>query len=173
MYTIEYLKNIKKKLERKYLSNLKLYIDDFSEDLLILINQYRENVFANYVNINKIIHQAIELNNLEVLYYIVENGADVNLLNYDGNTPLLMAIEQQNLEIIQYLVENGADVNLENGDRYTPLLMAIEQQNLEIIQYLVENGADVNLEYSDGYSPILLATMIDNEEIIDYLMTYY
>jgi ankyrin repeat protein len=61
--------------------------------------------------------------NLEVITFLVERGADVNAHDNHGTTPLIYACRDGgNLEIIKFLVERGADVNARAEDGYTPLI---------------------------------------------------
>jgi ankyrin repeat protein len=72
---------------------------------------------------------------------LVEHGADVNVTNKDGNTPLMTAIrsalqvnpvrykkkehlQKELISIIGYLVDKGSNVNLQNNDGDTALLLA-------------------------------------------------
>lgn len=46
---------------------------------------------------------------LEVIQYLVENGADINAQTNDGKTALLNAMVNNYKKIIRYLIEKGAD----------------------------------------------------------------
>ena len=44
-------------------------------------------------------------------------GAKVNVLNYNGQTPLFSAVREGNMELIRILVEEGdADVDMNGGE---------------------------------------------------------
>jgi|GEM_PF-2401740 len=53
----------------------------------------------------------------EVLKLYIENGADVNLQDSDGITPLMNAVPVT--ENVRLLLDNGADVSIEDYDGYT------------------------------------------------------
>lgn len=48
----------------------------------------------------------------DVVNYLIKHGADVNIVNKNGQTPLLYAAENnQNLEITTALIKAGANIN--------------------------------------------------------------
>ena len=51
-------------------------------------------------------------------------GAKVNVLNYNGQTPLFSAVQKGNFQAVKTLVEMGASVDLNNGE-----LVKEEDQN--------------------------------------------
>ena len=56
---------------------------------------------------------------LEQIRLQIENGADVNAKDYNGEKPLVNAVRNGNLEIVQLLIEHGADVNAKDNDGKT------------------------------------------------------
>ena len=62
--------------------------------------------------------------NIEMLQFLIQKGADVNFQDHNGNTPLHLAAKnesQLSLRIMEILVESGADIDLKNQDDKTPL----------------------------------------------------
>ena len=51
---------------------------------------------------------------------LVANGANPNLLNGNGVSPLTRAVLLQNQEWVKLLVEKGAKINALDGDGYLP-----------------------------------------------------
>ena len=98
---------------------------------------------------------------------LIENGADVNKEDKDGNTPLIEAVMGNNESIIRFLIENGADVNKENRKGNTPLIETCDnyKDNENIIRLLIENGADVNKEGKNGDTPLIVTHRKGNENI--------
>jgi len=81
--------------------------------------------------------------NLELTRMLVEAGADIELADANGITPLINAIlnhsvvnvnrsgKSDHLAIAQYLVEAGANVNVVDWFGQTPLWAAVDMRNLE------------------------------------------
>lgn len=67
------------------------------------------------------------LDNVEIIRYLTENGANVSSETYDGWTPLHFASANENTDVVHYLVEHGANVNAENNKKSTPLNQAINK----------------------------------------------
>ena len=60
-------------------------------------------------------------NSLEIIKQLINNGANINFINYTSNTPLHVACFYQCKDIIIYLLENGADYNILNIKGKTPI----------------------------------------------------
>jgi len=73
---------------------------------------------------------------------LIEAGANVNVQDDFGGTPLYLAIVRENLELVKILVENGADVNLKDSKGRSPLFYAAKRYKVaDIVQYLQEHEA--------------------------------
>jgi len=97
------------------------------------------------------LHIATGYNSLEVLQYLVSQGADVNAKSNDcASTPLhSAAFRNSSIEVLQYLISQGADVNATDHWNQTPLYFAAIalHDSVDILQYLLSQGADVNSVY--------------------------
>ena len=92
---------------------------------------------------------------LAVTQLLVEAGADLELADADGVTPLLTAIlnasiavargaagEHEHLAVARYLVERGANVNAADWYGETPLWAAVDVRNLDVNGPQRDNGID-------------------------------
>lgn len=95
---------------------------------------------------------------------LVAAGADVNVRNYEGNTPLMYQIAEGDTSLMYQIVEpklvaallhHGALVNIQNEKGQTVLHIAVRdgrgQTTLEIVDMLLRAGADETLLDCDGY----------------------
>ncbi|TFJ96309.1 Protein phosphatase 1 regulatory subunit 12C [Platysternon megacephalum] len=82
--------------------------------------------------------------NLEVVQFLVENGADVNQADNEGWTPLHVAASCSYKEIAQYLLAHGAQVVAVNSDGEIPLDIA-EDDGMEALlrEEIAKRGVDV------------------------------
>ena len=51
------------------------------------------------------LHRAARNGRMEMVRYLVENGADVAAANTDGDTPLVLAVEREHTDVVAYLTE--------------------------------------------------------------------
>ena len=98
-------------------------------------------------------------------------GADVNVKDMNGNTPLHSAAEKGHKEIAELLIAKGllfkgADVNAKNDGGITPLHGAAIGGQKEIAELLIAKGATVNAKANDGRTPLDWSA---NGEIADLL----
>ena len=65
---------------------------------------------------NTVLHLAAGTNDLKTAQACLANGADVNAVNSNKETPLYVATVKGNLQMVELLVQKGADVNAKNAD---------------------------------------------------------
>jgi hypothetical protein len=87
---------------------------------------------------------AVRKKDITLVKQLIGQGADVNMKNSSGQSPLLFAVTTKNVEIMKLLIENGVDINkkFENGN--FPLDLAIYNKDIEMVKLLLKNGAKVN-----------------------------
>lgn len=87
---------------------------------------------------------------------LVGAGANVNVSNSKGETPLFRAIKCGDMEAVRFLIESGADVNgVSDARGRTPLMEALEASEhvrRQMIPLLLDAGADVMARDNDGYT---------------------
>ena len=59
---------------------------------------------------------AVHWLHMDVIKLLIENGADLNIKDELGNTPLIDSIENGNYEITSLLLQYGANMNIQNKD---------------------------------------------------------
>ncbi|MBD50837.1 MAG: hypothetical protein CMB08_02815 [Euryarchaeota archaeon] len=97
------------------------------------------------------IHEAAREGNLNIVIQQLDSGADINLANENGDTPLTYAAFMGHLEIVSLLIEKGAKVNAKGLAGWTPLHLASQRGHKKITELLIEKGADINATTDDGF----------------------
>jgi len=113
------------------------------------------------------LHLAARYGYVEALCVLLDYGAEADVEDADGNTPLHEALNHGQTDAAATLIAASADVNRARNQpgnpAETPLLMAVKSQEyateekIRLIQRLVEAGADVNRANTVGDTPLLAA----------------
>jgi hypothetical protein len=85
---------------------------------------------------DKYLFDAIDIDDADKVEDALNNGANVNALNNDGDTPLIRAINSGEYDVIELLLENGADVT--NEEQLLAEGLEEDDQDQSGIPYLIE-----------------------------------
>ena len=114
--------------------------------------------------------------NLELVQYLVSNGADIHRLASQWGTPLCIAARYGCMAIAKYLLDNGANINAANKYGVTAFLMASGVKksftNVEMLNLLIARGADMYCKANNGDTAHHLAAINGNVEVMKCLMTH-
>ena len=89
------------------------FIENFSKTLNIIDSKDKDSG-------NTLLIWAVKNNNKELVQFLIENGADVNLANDYGNTPLHFAFSNKNYEIVNILLKNNSSEETKNLKGLSP-----------------------------------------------------
>ena len=95
----------------------------------------------------------------ELVFWLVEQGLDINIPDYYGATPLYrQAILGR--DTVKLLLELGADIGKPNTYGETPLHVAAEFFHPKTVKLLIDKGADVNAKNDMGRTPLASVLMV-------------
>lgn len=131
---------------------------------------------------------------------LIENGANINEVDFEGWSALSYAVNNGDIEIakllltnkakikdelllaikspiaesridmIKLLIDNKANINYADDDGFNPLNIAIESGDMELTKFLITNGANVNSLMQDGVSLIGYAIAQNNMDLLQILI---
>ncbi|MDH5604671.1 MAG: ankyrin repeat domain-containing protein, partial [Cyclobacteriaceae bacterium] len=78
----------------------------------------------------------------DVAKFLIEKGADLNVVGGDGGTQINWAVHHDNVEIIKLMIEKGAKLNIRNQWGMTELHTAIWRGCIHVVEYLLDHGSD-------------------------------
>lgn len=117
------------------------------------------------------IFTAIMRRNREMVKFLIEHGADINIQCNSLTTPLYFASLNNNLEYLNYLLDAGADVDTPDFLNRTPLYVAVRDRCKEIVKTLMDNGADFHIRDTHlNRSLVHLASIQGHREIAEVLI---
>eukprot|EP00976_Prorocentrum_cordatum_P063530 1177121-Prorocentrum_minimum.AAC.3 len=99
---------------------------------------------------------------------LIKLGADVNICDGKGATPLHWAAASGSVDVVATLVDFGADVRSVGSDaeRTPALLWAAKNGHCDAISYMVRAGANVKAANNDGVCALHLAAGIGHVRAI-------
>lgn len=78
--------------------------------------------------------------------FLLGRGADANLANREGLTPLIKAAQLAFVEGAQALIAGGARINASSSNGETALHIAVHRHDLAMVRVLIAAGADPDLQ---------------------------
>lgn len=97
-------------------------------------------------------HIVTQRRDLTWMRFLVSEGANVNLRDKRGVSPLELAVGLGFVEGVEYLAQHGARLNDTNATGETPLILATHQRNADLARVLIAAGADPDRTDSAGRS---------------------
>ena len=123
--------------------------EEFNNNSICLNNNICELLNKNGWNA---IHYSSYLGYSDILDYILNkfnNKLNINIINNEGWTPLLLAVHKQHIKCVEILVAyDGIDINYK-GDKGTALHIACKKNNRYIVSLLLYK-ADITIKDKDN-----------------------
>lgn len=102
-----------------------------------------------------------------ILELLLSHGADPNIHDNRGQTPLHVAVAGGKAANVAMLISHGADPDAVEEKGWTPLHLAVREPDLAVVSLLIEKGASVNLKNRRGMTPLALARAIKANILAD------
>lgn len=161
------------------------------------LKKVKKLVQKKSANINQMLdgyaplHKAVAVGDLEMVEYLLENGADTN----SGHLTPIHVLAASNwclcdaqpctcIKMLEVLIRNGANINrkcqfyttdistrasVHKTGQWTPLSIAIDVNNFTQIKHLVKHGADLTGK-AEGVPALTTAVRLDRIETVEFLI---
>ena len=107
------------------------------------------------------------------LRYLVGKGANVNVRDGRGQSPLQLATNLGWADGVEFLVANKADLDQANNTGETPLISAVHRRNTQLIRILLAGGANPDRADNSGRSARDYAKLEGADSAVAATITQY
>ncbi|ORY96584.1 ankyrin repeat-containing domain protein, partial [Syncephalastrum racemosum] len=105
-----------------------------------------------------LLHRTCTEGKVDKIASLLKQGANTNIRDNEGWTPLHEAARHGHVEIAELLVQHGADhgahANSKGADQDTPLHDATENGHEDVAVHLLSFGADPEARNANGATPL-------------------
>ena len=155
---------------------LAIYQNDVEEFKRNVYAGFNPNVVVNHATTRTLLETAAGLNREEFCEIMISHGADIELRNAFGLTPLQVCAFNSAVEAGRLLIHRGADITAVTDRGLTALHLAIAGESLAtpenrqaMAELLIQHGAQVDARMSDGKTPVDLARERGYDHIVQLL----
>ncbi len=121
-----------------------------------------------YTTISKIPTHILKLH----LRLLVELGAQINYLDTNKRTPLMIAASLGRYEAVEVLLNNYAEINLLDNFGWSALMLGVYYNHYNVVHLLLATNADPNLSSPQRLNALKIAKEHKREKIALLLIKY-
>lgn len=111
------------------------------------------------------LHIVAERQDTAWIKFFLQQGANPNVANKKGTTPLMTAVAFGHVEGVEALVQSGARLDEQNSLGETPLITATHRRDLAMVRLLLAKGADPDRSDNSGRSARDYAASIGSKQL--------
>jgi ankyrin repeat protein len=101
--------------------------------------------------------KAAQIGDVEQVKALLKEGADITVVNSDGNNALWFGCFHDNHEIAEALLASGIDINNSNENGVTVMMYSASSGKEKMVKLLLQHNANVQIENLDGFKALDLA----------------
>ena len=111
------------------------------------------------------------INKISKLLAQTDKPVDLEQLNDEGFTALMLAVRNNHIVVVTQLLKQGANANYaEKANGWTALMFAVKNGSITNITELLAHGADINQTDNNGYTALMLAVQHNQPEAVAKLL---
>ena len=113
--------------------------------------------------------EAASAGQTDIVKSFLDNGANVEIKNELGATPLIFASAKGQSPVVALLLDRGANVNAKTSTGITPLMAAASGGHVDIVKLLLAKSADVCAKDQQGRTASSMAEASSDSQVTDLL----
>ena len=135
-----------------------------------LLDAGRVEVDASEPDGTTALHRAVHRDDLGMVELLIGAGADVNLTNDYGVTPLSLACTNGSAAVVARLLDAGADPEVRTEGE-TALMTAVRTGSVNVVELLIAHGADAGaMELASGQTLLMTAAAEMHPSLVRLLL---
>lgn len=118
-----------------------------------------------------VLNYAVRKNaSLELIMFLVENGADIFAVDREGVGIIDIAIKFKRYDIVQFCIDSGIDPNVtKRKSGILPIMLASCFNDIDMIKLLLKNGAKLDGKDKSGMSAAEYAVKMGQKSVVKFL----
>lgn len=116
------------------------------KQILKFILSKRKDVDLNCIHF-LIEHSILTQNLKQNIVYLLENGADVNYIDGNGNSPLIHSIIHEQFDITELLIQYNCDLNVINKEGESAVQLLCKKKKYSLVKLLICYKACIDVSY--------------------------
>ena len=109
--------------------------------------------------------RAVGMGDQNTVASLLQKGLDVDSVDREGETFLMMAAKEGNVDVIKTLLGAKPKVGAQNTFGETALMLAAIKGHLEVVKLLLATGAQI---YHAGWTPLMYAASMNRLEVMKW-----
>lgn len=115
------------------------------------------------------LHEVVARRDLTWLRFLLDRGANPDIADTNGATPLALAAQAGFVEGVEALAAKGAQVDVADSTGETPLIAAIHRRDSATVEALLAKGANPARTDNSGRSARDYAALMKNGQLLEIL----
>ncbi|GAB9471442.1 Tkl protein kinase [Globisporangium polare] len=124
----------------------------------------------NANNFTALCYAATIVDSVDAVQLLLARGADPNIPDDQGNTPLLVASERGHFATVAALLDEGADYCCVDNEGQSALFIASMNGHLDVVKILLDRGADIEQATLSGATPLFTAAGNGCLDVVNLLL---
>ena len=110
--------------------------------------------------------------NSEHIRLLLQLGANVNHIDINGRTPLMLATSMGRKTSVEMLMNNYAANNIFDNFGWSALMFGVYYNHIEVVTFMLDSGVDPNLASPQGLTALKIAQEHNRIKMVDLLLEY-
>ncbi len=134
------------------------------------ICDYVKMIFLSRDDKNSALIDNIYANKIDEIKLLIDCGADIEVENRFGYTPLMIAIYYDKLAIVKFLIAKGGNIEAKDKYGYTPLMITACYGMVDFMRVLLDSGVNLEAKDKNGNTALMMGVHFGIIEVVRILI---